>query len=315
MYPAWELCIADDASSEPTVRAVLEECRALDARIKVAYRAQNGHISRATNSALELATGEFAVLLDHDDELAEDALYWVAREIVEFPSAMLIYSDEDKVNGSGIRFDPYFKPDWNPELLRAQNCISHLGAFRTEALRAIGGFRAGLEGAQDWDVALRLSERCEPVAGQLASSLGVEFELIHFPAATGLGVAWNAACNGCTGELIVLLVAGISGLTPGWCERLVGYAQNADCGVVAPALLSPDGRFHNAGILLDAELGTVRAFLGRQKEYWLPGARQALAQNLTVPGSEFLAFRREVHTAIGGFDTHFSDRDLLAADF
>ena len=164
LYPAWELCVADDASSEPTVRAVLEEYRALDARIKVAYRAQNGHISRATNSALELATGEFAVLLDHDDELAEDALYWVAREIIESPDAMLIYSDEDKLNESDIRFDPYFKPDWNPELLRAQNCISHLGALRTDALRAIGGFRAGLEGAQDWDVALRLSERCEPEA-------------------------------------------------------------------------------------------------------------------------------------------------------
>ncbi|TMI00001.1 MAG: glycosyltransferase, partial [Betaproteobacteria bacterium] len=92
LYPAWELCVADDASSEPTVRAALEEYRALDARIKVAYRAQNGHISRATNSALELATGEFAVLLDHDDELAEDALYWVAREIIESPDAMLIYS-------------------------------------------------------------------------------------------------------------------------------------------------------------------------------------------------------------------------------
>jgi len=159
------------------------------------------------------------------------------------------------------------------------------------------------------------STDAEQVAGQLASSLGVEFELIRFPAATGLGVAWNAACNGCTGELIVLLVAGISGLTPGWCERLIGYAQNADCGVVAPALFLPDGSFHNAGILLDAELATVRAFLGRQKEYWLPGARQALAQNLTVPGSELLTFRREVHAAIGGFDAHFSDRDLLAADF
>src|SRR5439155_21117206 len=133
---------------------------------KVAYRPQNGHISRATNSALDLATGEFAVLLDHDDELAEEALYWVAREIIECPDAILIYSDEDKINESGIRCEPYFKPDSNPELLRAQNCISHLGVLRIDALRAIGGFRTGLEGAQDWDVALRLSERCKPEAIQ-----------------------------------------------------------------------------------------------------------------------------------------------------
>jgi hypothetical protein len=172
----------------------------------------------------------------------------------------------------------------------------------------LSGTLAALAAARDTTIGcfrvITDSADAERVAGQLAASLDVKVELIRVPAATGLGVAWNAACNDCTVELIVLLVAGIQGLTPSWCERLIGYAQNPDCGVVAPALFLPDGSFHNAGILLDAELATVRAYFGRQKDDLLSGARQALAQNLTVPGSEILTFRREVHAAIGGFDAH-----------
>ena len=97
LYENWELCIADDASPSPHIRKVLEEYAAQDARIKVVFRAKNGHISAASNSALELATGEFAALLDHDDELAEDALFWAAKEINAFPEAVLIYSDEDLI--------------------------------------------------------------------------------------------------------------------------------------------------------------------------------------------------------------------------
>src|SRR5439155_5793825 len=93
------------------------------------------------------------------------------------------------------------------------------------------------------------STDAERVVGHLASSLGVKLQFIRSSAATRRGVVWNAACNDCADELIVLLVAGIRGLRPGWCERLIGYAQNTDCGIVAPALFLPDGSFHNAGIL------------------------------------------------------------------
>ena len=159
LYTHWELCIADDASSEPHVRRILEEYRAQDPRIKVTYRAQNGHISAASNSAITLATGEFVALLDHDDELAGHALYMVAVELEAHPAAEIVYSDEDKLAVDGSRFDPYFKPDWDPDLFLAQNLVSHLCVCRTERVREVGGFRPGYDGAQDWDLLMRIAER------------------------------------------------------------------------------------------------------------------------------------------------------------
>ena len=158
IYPHWELCIADDASPLPHVRQMLEEYTRKDPRIKVLFREQNGHISAASNSALELATGDYVALLDHDDELSEHALYWMAAEIVTHPEVELLYSDEDKIDVRGKRFDPYFKSDWNPELLLGQNYISHLGIYRRQRMVDMGGFREGLEGSQDWDLALRFIE-------------------------------------------------------------------------------------------------------------------------------------------------------------
>ncbi len=158
LYPHWELCIADDASTEPHVKAVLEEYVRLDDRIRIVIRETNGHISAASNSALALAQGELIALLDHDDELAPHALYMVAVALNEKPYLDLIYSDEDKIDETGRRFDPYFKPDWNPDLFTAQNVISHLGVYRIAVVRAVGGFREGYEGSQDWDLALRISE-------------------------------------------------------------------------------------------------------------------------------------------------------------
>jgi len=159
VYPHWELCIADDASTEPRVREVLEGFAAKDPRIKVAYRASNGHICEATNTAIALATGEFVALFDHDDVLSPMALYEVAAEIDAYPSAQFIYSDEDKVDAEDRRFDPYFKPDWNPDLNYGQNYTSHLSVYKTELIRALGGFRSGYEGSQDWDLLLRAIER------------------------------------------------------------------------------------------------------------------------------------------------------------
>ncbi|WP_449429421.1 glycosyltransferase family 2 protein [Rhodanobacter umsongensis] len=158
-YPYWELCVADDASTAPHVKRVLSNYAARDARIKVAFRKANGHISEASNTALTLATGEWIALLDHDDELPAHALFMVAKAINECPDARIIYSDEDKIDEYGQRFDPYFKPEWNPDLFLGQNMISHFGAYHTVLVRDVGGFRKGYEGSQDYDLALRCIER------------------------------------------------------------------------------------------------------------------------------------------------------------
>ena len=161
LYENWELCIADDNSPGPHVRRVLEEYAAKDTRVKIVFRAANGHISAASNSALELAAGEFCVLLDHDDELTEDALYRVAKEINEFPDTAMIYSDEDMIDADGRRFYPKFKPDFSRDFFYSLNLVTHLSAYRTDIFRSIGGFRIGLEGSQDYDLALRFIEQID----------------------------------------------------------------------------------------------------------------------------------------------------------
>ena len=162
LYPDWEFCIADDRSPNEEVRTILSEYAAKDSRIKLVFREKNGHISAASNSALEVATGEFIVLLDHDDELPRHALYVVAEEINACPDADIIYSDEDKIDGDGKRFDPYFKSQYNPDLFLSHNMISHLGVYRTSLIREIGGFRSDFDGSQDYDLALRAVERTTP---------------------------------------------------------------------------------------------------------------------------------------------------------
>lgn len=161
-YPHWELCIADDASSAPHVRRILERYAALDSRIKVVLRERNGHISAASNSALDLASGEFVALLDHDDMLAEHALFSVAAELNTAPDAEMLFSDEDKVDEWGRRYAPWFKPDWNPDLMRANNQVVHLAVYRRTAVEAVGRFRLGYEGSQDYDLSLRVAERAGP---------------------------------------------------------------------------------------------------------------------------------------------------------
>lgn len=160
-YTNWELCISDDASSDPRVRKVLEEYQRADSRIKVTFREKNGHISEASNSALALATGDYVAFLDHDDELRPHALYMVVNEISNHPDAGLVYSDEDKKTSHGLRFNPYFKSDWNPVLLLSQNYVCHLTVIRRDLVSKVGGFRKDVEGAQDWDLILRVSREID----------------------------------------------------------------------------------------------------------------------------------------------------------
>jgi len=164
LYPHWELCIADDLSTNPAIRTLLEKYAREESRIKVVFREQNGHISAASNSGLHIAGGEWVALLDHDDLLAEHALYFVADAILANPAIRLIYSDEDRIDQDGLRHDPYFKCDWNLDLFYSQNMFNHLGVYHKPLLDQIGGFRIGMEGAQDYDLALRCLEHVDAQA-------------------------------------------------------------------------------------------------------------------------------------------------------
>lgn len=161
LYPNWELCIADDASPDRLVKALLEESTR-DPRIKLVRRAVNGNISAASNSALSLVQGEFVALMDHDDVLSTHALYEVAVALNDRSDLDIIYSDEDQIDRRGRRQSPYFKTDWNKELFLGHNLISHLGVYRRSLLESVGGFRLGFEGSQDYDLALRCVESSSP---------------------------------------------------------------------------------------------------------------------------------------------------------
>jgi O-antigen biosynthesis protein len=162
LYPHWELCIADDASTTPHVAEMLNEAASEDHRIKWVRREANGHISAASNSALLLARGEFIALMDHDDLLPDRALYEIAVALNDNPKLDIIYSDEDQIDHKGRRCLPYFKTDWNIDLLLGHNIVSHLGVYRRELVERIGGFREGFEGSQDYDLALRCADATVP---------------------------------------------------------------------------------------------------------------------------------------------------------
>lgn len=161
-YPRWQLCIVDDASPDARVLEIAREYANLDSRIQVSRREINGHISEASNSALDVAIGSYVALLDHDDELRPHALLEVAEAIDSDGAIGLVYSDEDKLDAEGRRFDPYFKPEFDPDLLRSQNYICHFTVIRTDLVRAVGGFRKGFEGSQDHDLILRCTEQLLP---------------------------------------------------------------------------------------------------------------------------------------------------------
>lgn len=162
IYPHWQLCIVDDASTDPQVRPLLEAAAASDGRICLKLRPENGHIVAASNDALALATGDWIALLDHDDRLAPHALYEVVHRLQQQPDAALIYSDEDKIDEADRRSDPAFKPDWCPDSFLSRMYTCHLSVYRRSLLTAIAGFRPGFEGAQDYDLALRAIEQIRP---------------------------------------------------------------------------------------------------------------------------------------------------------
>ena len=162
-YANWELCLADDASTMPEVRKCLDSFKN-NTKIKIKYREKNGHISRCTNSAIEMATGEFVAFMDCDDVLAPNALYEVVKMLNEDETLDFIYSDEDKLSEDGKhRHQPHFKPDWSPDTMMSLMYTCHLGIYRKSIGDELGWLRTGFEGAQDYDFTLRFTEKTKRI--------------------------------------------------------------------------------------------------------------------------------------------------------
>ena len=161
-YDDFEICVADDNSPDRAVVEILADYAARHPRVRFVARPFNGHISAASNSALALATGDFIVLVDHDDLLPDYALFVLAHYINRHPNADIFYSDEDKVTLEGYRVQPYFKGGFNRYLMYGHNMVSHLGTYRRSLVERVGGFRLGLEGSQDYDLTLRCLEAAGP---------------------------------------------------------------------------------------------------------------------------------------------------------
>jgi O-antigen biosynthesis protein len=223
LYPYWELCIADDASTDPDIISLLANYARKDDRIKVLFRKENGHISKASNSALGLATGDFVALLDHDDKLSEHALYFIAEAINQNPKASLIYSDEDKIDESGKRSQPHFKCDFNYELFLAQNMICHLCVFKHSLLAKVGGFRVGYEGSQDYDLILRILDY-------------IDFsEIVHVPR---ILYHWRAIAGSTALDCSAKSYAAEAG-------RKAVYEHLQRCGTNAEVTPAPESPSHN----------------------------------------------------------------------
>ena len=158
-----ELCIAD-GSSDDSVETIVREYQKNDSRIKYKRLEENKGISENTNEGLQMATGEYIGLLDHDDLLEPHALYEMRMEIAKYPDAEVLYSDEDKVTFDLQHyFEPHYKPDFNLDLLRSNNYICHFLVMKKELLEQVGGFRPEFDGAQDFDLVLRLTEKAKRV--------------------------------------------------------------------------------------------------------------------------------------------------------
>lgn len=164
-YDHWELCIVDGNSEDKTVRKILEQYARRDLRVRVKFLHDNRGISGNSNEALQLARGEFIALLDQDDLLAPFALFEVVKCLNKNKGLDFIYSDRDHLSEDGkLRCQPLFKPAWSPEIMLSANYLTHLTVMRKKHVDEIGGFLSEMDGAQDWDLFLRMTERTNSIA-------------------------------------------------------------------------------------------------------------------------------------------------------
>lgn len=162
-FTDWELCLVNDGSTAVHIEPLLDDVVRNDPRIRIHHRKVNGGIVAASNDALELTQGDFIVLLDHDDTIEPDTLHLVDEALATDEQIDLVYSDADKLDANGNRIHPFYKPDWSPERFRHQNYLIHIAVARRSIVTNVGGFRTGFDGAQDYDLLLRVSERARTI--------------------------------------------------------------------------------------------------------------------------------------------------------
>ena len=162
-YPIWQLCIVDDGSQSAGIDEIVNRYSSLDHRVQLVRLPSNQGVSAASNAALAIAQGEFVALLDHDDELSPHALYHFVDALNQNPEADIFYSDEDHIDEVGLRSDPFFKPDWSPDLILAENYVNHLMIFRRSLAVEAGGFRSNFDLSQDHDILLRMSVKARRI--------------------------------------------------------------------------------------------------------------------------------------------------------
>lgn len=162
-FADWELCLVNDKSSKSQVRSILDRASKIDDRIRVEHRSVNGGIVAASNDALRMAHGDFVALLDHDDVLEPDALASVEDVLRSDSSIDYVYTDETLMTGKGRIIERFHKPDWSPERFRHQMYVCHLSVIRRQLVTDLGGFREGFDGAQDYDLMLRVTEQARRV--------------------------------------------------------------------------------------------------------------------------------------------------------
>jgi GT2 family glycosyltransferase len=262
-YAAWEMVLVDDLSPDQRVRDVLHEYSRRDPRIRVIERSTNGHIVAASNDGIAAAQGTFIALLDHDDLLHPRALELNADVISRFDDVDYIYSDEDKLDPHGKYVDWFPKPDWSPERMRAQMYTCHLSVLRTELVRSLGGFLEGYDGAQDYDLVLRVTE----VARRIEHIPEVLYHWRIIPGSTAgdnaaKPYAYEAAKKAIQAQLDRLGLAGrvVDGRAPG----IYSIRRDLD-----PALRVS---------LVIPTIGTSGLVWGRERVYVLDAVRSMLAK-------------------------------------
>ncbi|MGH7142167.1 MAG: glycosyltransferase family 2 protein [Candidatus Saccharimonadales bacterium] len=162
-YPNWQLCLAD-GSTDPLRAMAIKSASGKDSRIQYIKLKRNLGIAGNTNEGSKLARGEYIAFVDHDDTLSPHALMEVVKLLNKRPNAEIIYSDEDKLSDDGkSRLLPFFKPDWSPSLLEGVNYMPHFLVIKKRLFDSVGGLRLGFDGAQDYDLLLRITEKTKKI--------------------------------------------------------------------------------------------------------------------------------------------------------
>ena len=334
-YENWELCITNASPSNAEVTKILADYARNDHRICVTEVEENLGIAQNTNEALNLASGEYVGFLDHDDLLAADALYEVVRRLNENPELEMIYTDEDKVTDDLEKhFQPHFKPEFNLDLIRANNYICHFCVIRRELVLEVGGFRKEFDGAQDYDLFLRCIEKTKgisriprilyhwrvhkastadnPASKEYAFEAGKRAIEAHLERC---GEKATVSCKKDLGfyrvkyeckeestqEYLLFQNRDVKAISPDWVEELRANCQRKEVGVVGAKIYYPNNTIQHAGMILGLGGVAGNLFSGMPKEFSGYMHKASLQQNLSAVTGECMMVKRSAFEEVGGF--------------